>query len=79
MFPGAHKFDIKGCGVSNIWALDCSVEDIYNIGVVIEAGTDPDELDPLLDPRKWKEFLSKANMLVAKKNGVNVTSKRSAN
>ena len=79
MFPGAHKFDIKDCGVNKIWALDCPVEDIYNIGVVIEAEAEPDELDPLLDPGKWKKFLSKANMLVAKKKGVNVGSERSAN
>jgi hypothetical protein len=79
MFPDAHKFDIKNCGVNKIWALDCSVEDIYNIGVVIEAGTEPDRLDPLLDPGKWKEFLSKANRLVAKKSGANVGSERSAN
>jgi len=77
-FPGAHKFDIKECGVNEVWALDCSVEDMYNIGVVTEAGAGPDELDPLLDPGKWKEFLSKANMLVAKKKGVNVGYKRSA-
>ena len=79
MFPGAHKFDIKECGVNEVWALDHSVEDIYNIGVAIEAGTKPDELDPLLDRGNWKEFLSKANTLVAKKMGVNVRSKRSAN
>ena len=79
MFPGAHKFDIKGCGVNDNWALDCSVEDIYNIGVVIEDGAEPDELDPLLDRGKWKEFLSKANGLVAKRKGVNVGSERSAN
>ena len=79
MFPDGHKFDIKDCGVNEIWTLDYSVEDIYTIGVVIEAGTEPDELDLLLDPGKWKKFLSKANMLVAKKNGVSVTSKRLAN
>jgi len=80
MFPGAHKFDIKDCGVNKIWALDCSVEDIYNIGVVVDTGADTDELNPLLDAGKWKEFLSKANMLVAKKKkGVNVGSERSAN
>ena len=79
MFPGAHKFDIKNCSVNEIWALDCPVEDMYNIGVVIEAETEPDELDPLLDPGKWKEFLSKANMLVAKKKGVIIGSERSAN
>ena len=79
MFPGGHKFDIKACGVNEIWSLDCSAEDIYNIGVVIEAETEPDELDPLLDRGKWKEFLSEANTLVAKKKGVNVGSERSAN
>ena len=79
MFPGVHKFDIKDCGVDEIWVLDYSIEDIYTIGVVIEAGTEPDELDPLLDPGKWKEFLSKANMFFAKKNGIGVTSKRLAN
>ena len=79
IFPGAHKFDIKDCGVDEIWALDNSIEDIYTIGVVIEAGTEPDELDLLLDQGKWKNFLSKANMLVAKKNGVSVTSKRLVN
>jgi len=79
MFPGAHKFDIKDCGVNEIWALNCSVEDIYNIGVVIDAEAEPEELDLLLDAGKWKEFLSKANMLVAKKKGVNVRSERSAN
>ena len=79
MFPGAHKFDIEDCGGNEIWALDCSVEDIYNIGVVIEAGTEPDELDPLLDRGKWKEFLSKASALVEKRKGVSVGSERSAN
>ena len=77
MFPGAHKFDVKDCGANEIWALDYSVEDIYTIGVVIEAGSEPDELDPLLDPGKWKEFLSKASMLVAK-NGIGLTSNRLA-
>jgi hypothetical protein len=79
MFPGAHKFDIKDCDVNKIWPLDGSVEDIYSIGVVIEAGAEPDELDPLLDPGKWKEFLSKANTHVAKKNGTNVAFQRSDN
>ena len=78
MFPGGHKFDIKDCGVNKIWALDCSVEDTYNIGVVIEAGAEPNELDPLLDLGKWEEFLSAANMLVAKKKGVSVGYERSA-
>ena len=66
MFPGAHEFDIRDSGGNGIWALDCPVEDIYNIGVVIEAGTEPNELDPLLDRGNWKEFLSKANTIVAK-------------
>ena len=79
MFPGAHQFDIKDCGINKIWALDSFVEDIYTIGVVITSGAEPDELDPLLDPGKWTEFLSKANTLVAKKKGVNVGSDRSAN
>jgi hypothetical protein len=79
MFPGAHKFDIKKCGPNEIWAPDCSVEDIYSIGVVIDAGTEPEGLDPHLDTGKWKEFLSKANTLGAKKYGANVGSARSAN
>jgi hypothetical protein len=79
MFPGAHKFDIKNCGVNEVWPLECSVEDMYNVGVVIVAGAEPDELDPLLDTGKWKEFLSKANTLVAEENSAKVASERSAN
>ena len=73
----AHKFDTKTAASPKIWALGCSIEVIYNIGVVIEAEVESDELDPLLYLSKWQEFFSKANMVVAKKNSVNV--ERSAN